>query len=200
MTDVAAVGAVATSDAAAYTPASAALSVSADNFVTVNLAEMIASRMSGTVGTRVGATGTVQTPGIIRVATSVGTKGGSGPLDVPDVLRQFGNGKVPRDVLSLIGVGQHRLYSVAGVAFKAMRIAAAGEGVDISVTDSYRSYDQQVELAARKGLWKDGGLAAVPGTSPHGWGMAVDVDVNPAGLAWIRANGARFGFVETTYR
>ena len=205
MTDVAAVSAVAVSDPAAYTSAvtqasSTAFSVSADNFVTVNLAEMIASRMNGTAGTTMGSTGTGQSPGIIRAATAPSPAGGSGSLDVPDVLRQYGNGKIPREMLSPIGIGQHRLYSVAADAFKAMRTAAAADGVDISVTDSYRTYDQQVELAARKGLWKDGGLAAVPGTSPHGWGMAVDVDVDPAGLAWIRANGAQFGFDETTPR
>jgi hypothetical protein len=42
-------------------------------------------------------------------------------------------------------------------------------GVDIGVTDSYRSYDAQVDVARRKGLYSQGGLAATPGTSDHGW-------------------------------
>lgn len=209
MTDVAAVGAVAARDIApGYTSAP---TVNADGFVTVNLAEMIAIRMNGVAGTSAGTMGigtsgtgpagigTGQVPGIVRSATATGSTS-TGSLDVPDVLRQYGNGKIPKEMLTLIGIGQHRLYSVAAEAFTAMRSAAAADGVDISVTDSYRSYDQQVELAARKGLWKDGGYAAVPGTSPHGWGMAVDLDVSPSGLAWVRANGAQFGFVETTPR
>ena len=200
VSDVGAVGAVAVSDAATYTPMTSSTTVNADNFVTVNLAEMIASRMNGTAGTSLGAGSAGQTPGIIRAATSASTAGSGGSLDVPDVLRQYGNGKIPKDMLSPIGIGQHRMYSVAADAFKSMRSAAAAEGVDIGVTDSYRTYDQQVELAARKGLWKDGGYAAVPGTSPHGWGMALDLDVSPAGLAWVRANAARFGFEETTPR
>jgi LAS superfamily LD-carboxypeptidase LdcB len=81
-----------------------------------------------------------------------------------------------------------------------MRAAAAADGISMGVTDSYRSYDQQVELASRKGLYKDGGWAAVPGTSPHGWGLALDVDVDATGLSWMRANAARFGFAETTPR
>ena len=62
-----------------------------------------------------------------------------------------------------------------------MRAAAAAAGVDIGVTDSYRPYEEQVDLVRRKGLYSQGGLAAVPGTSPHGWGMALDVDVSTLG-------------------
>ena len=75
-----------------------------------------------------------------------------------------------------------------------MRAAAARDGVLIGVTDSYRSYAAQVDLARRKGLYQNGGLAAVPGTSQHGWGLAVDVDTNSRGTQWLRANAARFGF------
>ncbi len=43
-------------------------------------------------------------------------------------------------------------------------------GVDIGLTDSYRSYTAQVTCAATKGA-----LCATPGTSNHGWGTAVDL-------------------------
>jgi LAS superfamily LD-carboxypeptidase LdcB len=66
--------------------------------------------------------------------------------------------------------------------------------VTIGITDSYRSYDEQVSLARRKGLYSQGGLAAKPGTSEHGWGMAADLDLNAKALSWMRANGARYGF------
>lgn len=39
-----------------------------------------------------------------------------------------------------------------------------------------------------------------PGTSPHGWGMAVDLDLNAQAQSWMRANAGRFGFVEDTPR
>jgi hypothetical protein len=44
-------------------------------------------------------------------------------------------------------------------------------------------------------------LAAEPGTSNHGWGLAVDADVrDPALLAWIREHGPEFGWVEAVPR
>jgi D-alanyl-D-alanine carboxypeptidase len=52
----------------------------------------------------------------------------------------------------------------------------------------------------RKGLYSQGGLAAKPGTSEHGWGMATDLDLNNKAQAWMRANGEKYGFVENTPR
>ena len=128
---------------------------------------------------------------------STGKKGG---VNVPDELRAYGNGKIPADALAPIGIKSHKLWNVAAEAFKEMRAAAAADGVDIGVTDSYRDYDEQVDLVRRKGLYSQGGLAAVPGTSPHGWGMALDVDVTPAGLAWMREHAADHGYVEAVPR
>jgi LAS superfamily LD-carboxypeptidase LdcB len=81
-----------------------------------------------------------------------------------------------------------------------MRDAADAAGVSLGVTSSYRSYKEQVALAAEKGLYSQGGWAAAPGTSNHGWGVAVDLEVDAAGLAWLRENGARYGFVEPVPR
>ena len=58
----------------------------------------------------------------------------------------------------------------------------------------------QVDLAERKGLYSQGGLAAKPGTSDHGWGRALDLDLDAKAQAWMRANGDRYGFVEDTPR
>jgi LAS superfamily LD-carboxypeptidase LdcB len=79
-------------------------------------------------------------------------------------------------------------------------MAAARDGVKIGITDSYRSYDAQVDVAERKGLYSRGGLAAEPGTSPHGWGIAVDLDLNTQAQSWMRAHAGQFGFVEDTPR
>jgi LAS superfamily LD-carboxypeptidase LdcB len=58
-----------------------------------------------------------------------------------------------------------------------------------------------VDLVDRKGLYSNGGYGAVPGTSNHGWGLAVDIDVtSPSTMAWVRANAYRFGFVEAVPR
>lgn len=112
----------------------------------------------------------------------------------------YANGRVPAAALTPIGRGDHRLAAPAAAAFQRLEQAALRDGVTIGVTDSYRSYDAQVDVAARKGLYSRGGLAAEPGTSSHGYGLAVDLDLDAPAQAWMRANAGRFGFVEDTPR
>jgi D-alanyl-D-alanine carboxypeptidase len=123
-----------------------------------------------------------------------------GAMRVPAELRTYGNGHIPATALTSIGVGDNRLSRDAATAFGRMRSDAAAAGVNIGVEDSYRSFDEQVDLARRKGLYSQGGLAATPGTSNHGWGLAVDISVDARGQAWMRANASRYGFVEDTAR
>jgi len=138
--------------------------------------------------------GTVGVPGARPI-------GGYGSMPVPPSLAAFGNGNVPATALTPIRQSGHRLYAPAAAAWDGLVSAAAADGVSIRITDSYRSYDQQVDLVKRKGLYSEGGLGARPGTSNHGWGLAIDADVNDARtLDWIRANGPRFGYVEAVPR
>lgn len=62
------------------------------------------------------------------------------------------------------------------------------------MTDSYRSYDDQVRVYAEKPT-----LAAIPGTSNHGWGTALDLcgGIERFGTAqhqWMLLNGPLFGW------
>ena len=87
----------------------------------------------------------------------------------------------------------HYLPSDAATALEAADAAYYAEtGKHLSLTDSYRSYALQVRTRAAKP-----GTAAVPGTSNHGWGMAVDMDY--ASAKWLAANGAEFGWVHPTW-
>lgn len=147
--------------------------------------------------------GRLQTYGIVggMPGSSVGIVGGYGTMPVPPELAVYGNGRLPASALQSIGQGGHKLWGPAAQSWQNAVVAARNEGIDLKVTDSYRTYDQQVDLANRKGLYKDGGLGATPGTSNHGWGLAVDVDVSdPAAMTWMRTNGWRFGFVEAVPR
>ncbi|WP_092862806.1 M15 family metallopeptidase [Quadrisphaera sp. DSM 44207] len=119
---------------------------------------------------------------------------------VPVALAGYGNGRVPEPALAPIGRGDHRLWAPAADAFSSLAAAAARDGVQIGVTDSYRSYEQQVDLARRKGLYSQGGLAAEPGTSDHGWGRSLDLDLDATALAWMREHGGEFGFAEDVPR
>lgn len=143
------------------------------------------------VDTTAGVTATTGTP---AASTGAWTSG------VPSDLLAYGNGKVPRAALASVGTTGHTLWAPAATALEQAIADAAKDGVTIGITDSYRSYDAQVDVAERKGLYTEGGLAAQPGTSPHGWGIAADLDVDAAGQAWMRANGGRYGFVEDTPR
>ena len=118
----------------------------------------------------------------------------------PEGLEGYGNGRIPEAALVPVGMGGHRLWGPAAESFRQMSAAAAASGVRLDVTDSYRSYDQQVDVARRKGLYRNGGLAAEPGTSTHGWGLSLDVNPTSATLNWLRSYGAQFGFVEDVAR
>jgi LAS superfamily LD-carboxypeptidase LdcB len=113
----------------------------------------------------------------------------------------YRNGRIPANALTDVG-GGHRMYGEAARNYTRMRDAARRDGVNIRLTDSYRSYDAQVDVARRKGIYgvrqPNGrlGLAARPGTSNHGLGRAVDVNLgaSPGASAWLRANASRYGF------
>ena len=119
---------------------------------------------------------------------------------VPTDLAVYGNGLAPASALASVGATGHKLWTPAASAFESLLSAAKSDGVEIGITDSYRSYDSQVDLAARKGLYSEGGLAAKPGTSDHGWGLSLDLKLDPAALSWMRANGATYGFAEDVPR
>lgn len=109
----------------------------------------------------------------------------------------YENGRIPPKALKAIGQGSHKLEATAADAWIAMRAAAAKDGVKLSLTDSYRSYDQQVAVRKNKGHLV---ATATPGTSVHGWGRAVDANVkDPATLRWLQTNGAKFGWVNPAW-
>ncbi|WP_337060674.1 M15 family metallopeptidase [Kineococcus sp. G2] len=147
-----------------------------------------------------GTTGTAGAAGAAAVAGTPSTAGARNAAGVPLELAGYGNGKVPAAALSGIGVGSHRMWAPAAQAFERMRAAAARDGVTFGVTDSYRSYDQQVDLARRKGLYSQGGLAAKPGTSEHGWGLSLDLDLSGRALSWMREHADEYGFSENVPR
>jgi hypothetical protein len=111
-------------------------------------------------------------------------------------LKGFPNGLLPTAALCpLWGTSGQLLRADAAAAFDAMsRAYGAQFGEPLCVTDSYRSLPEQVAVRAAKPT-----LAAVPGTSNHGWGVAVDLcgGIQTFGTPqheWLVANSMAYGW------
>lgn len=111
------------------------------------------------------------------------------------------NGRIPAVALCpLDRAAGHRLRCDAARSFDELSDAYRQRfGQPISVTDSYRDYQTQVILKRRKGR-----MAATPGKSNHGWGLAVDLGggINRFGTVqheWMRSNAPRFGWVHPSW-
>jgi D-alanyl-D-alanine carboxypeptidase len=152
-------------------------------------------------------------------------------VTMPAALSGKTNGKLPDSVLESTpgqaGGPVVRLVSPAARSWRAFTASALQSGHTLkatSIADSYRSYAIQestfraryttTPLAGRPSVMWNGrrwyqrpntAVAAVPGTSNHGWGLAIDTGEerdsdagtesldNPT-LAWMIANEGRFGF------
>ncbi|GAA1872537.1 hypothetical protein GCM10009813_36120 [Brevibacterium marinum] len=105
------------------------------------------------------------------------------------------NGELPEDTLCKLGVGNHKLRADAAVSFAKMNAAFKKDtGKELAITDSYRSLESQISVAERKP-----GFAARPGTSNHGWGIALDLGggtQNGTGVQydWLVAHGEEYGW------
>jgi hypothetical protein len=111
----------------------------------------------------------------------------------------YSDGLIPSSQLCAI-IGGGRLRPDAAAAFNAMSQAyAQAFGTNLCVSDSYRSYHQQVSTFRKRPS-----LAAVPGTSNHGWGLAVDLGCGvqssrSAQYRWLTRNASRFGWVHPAW-
>lgn len=139
------------------------------------------------------------------------------PVKMPVSLKGVESGKVPAHLLRDIEPCG-KLHYLAADAWHAMRDAAAKDGVELKPTsagDTYRSYDSQKSAFLQryvtspiegtstrtfegKTWYLKKGMAklAVPGTSQHNWGIAIDIHTaaEKTRLKWLIDNVARFGF------
>jgi D-alanyl-D-alanine carboxypeptidase len=105
------------------------------------------------------------------------------------------NGQVPSSDLCTLWDPRHRLRADAAVQLAKLNIAYRQQfGDDICLTDSYRTLAQQRSLHAIKP-----GLAAEPGTSEHGFGLAIDgcegIELGSgARYTWMRENAPLYGW------
>ncbi|TLW91017.1 hydrolase [Saccharomonospora piscinae] len=125
--------------------------------------------------------------------SSAAGQGGAEPS--PFAWGGYPNGLIPDGVLCPLRTEPHALRCDAARDLAALDAAYTGAlGERLCLTDSYRTLEMQLELHQRKPE-----LAAEPGTSAHGWGVAVDLcgGAETFGTAehdWLRAHAADFGW------
>jgi LAS superfamily LD-carboxypeptidase LdcB len=97
-------------------------------------------------------------------------------------------------------IGGGSLRPDAAVAFNKMSQAYAKTfGRPLCITASYRPYADQVRL-----FREETSFAAVPGTSNHGWGLAVDLgcgvqNYGSAQYRWMTQHAGAYGWVHPNW-
>ena len=118
-------------------------------------------------------------------------------VDVPEAPRPtYTNGELPASALcAATPDGVQQLRCDAAVAFRLMSAQfEADNGATLCITDSYRSRAGQERVHVLKP-----NLTATPGTSVHGWGLAVDLcggieSFDTPEHAWMMAHGPAYGW------
>jgi len=107
------------------------------------------------------------------------------------------NGRLPEHLLqNLSWLPNHMLRPDAATQLERLNEAYRLEfGMDMPISSTYRTFAGQVQARARSGMW-----AATPGTSNHGWGIAVDFTggINRFGTPqhrWMQENAPAFGWI-----
>lgn len=109
------------------------------------------------------------------------------------------NGQFPDTLLAHLGWPEaDHLQLVPDAAASLNRLAVAFEahfGKPLYITDAYRTLATQIRLKVIKKTF-----AARPGTSNHGWGLAIDMAsrINVDGSdehRWMEANGPYYGWI-----
>jgi LAS superfamily LD-carboxypeptidase LdcB len=115
----------------------------------------------------------------------------------------FSNGQIPATALCPLDAAGQLLRCDAAAAWNSLSTAyQASSGSPLCITDSYRTLAAQIALRAEKPT-----LAAVPGTSNHGWALAVDLcEPGRGGMGfttttylWLEANANLFGFTHPAW-
>jgi len=135
-------------------------------------------------------------------------------VTLPHDLKNQANGKLDANLLLPVDGGH--MHHLAAKHFTSLAFAAKKAGFILKPTsevDTYRNYAVQLttffkrydntkratrtEKFENKQWWLKPGVAgaAVPGTSNHGWGLAIDIaHVTPAMLEWLVKHADAYGF------
>ncbi len=108
------------------------------------------------------------------------------------------NGLLATKDLCTLWDGRTQMRADAAVALAELNEAhVARFGTDLCLSSGYRTLAQQRSVKAQKGS-----LAATPGKSNHGWGLAMDfcsIETSGARWTWLNDNGPTFGWENPTW-
>jgi len=133
------------------------------------------------------------------------------PIIMPSDLAGAKNGELNPSLLRDIKAPNGKLHRLAATAWNAMQLAAYFGGVELKHVGAYRPLTEQVKLfnaryeanptgrtpqvtrSYQGKTWylkKGVAPAGTPGTSNHGWGLAIDVaDASGKRLDWLLGDG-----------
>lgn len=153
-------------------------------------------------------------------------------VKLPKDLKGVKNGELPQPLLKKI-TPHGTMHHIAAKHWEAMKKAAAADGVNLTHVGAYRPLTEQVSLFQKRYVKGDSGdprkitrtwndvvymlrkgmaPAGTPGTSNHGWGLAIDAALlvagqtvaitnNPdgkggwaSGLDWLLKHADHYGF------
>lgn len=121
--------------------------------------------------------------------------------DPSDAGSKHPNGRIPQDDLCPLPQRGESLRADAAAAFYKLNVAYHKRfGEQMCVRSSYRSYEKQRQLYQRM----PAGMAARPGNSKHGNGIAVDLcgGVQNGGspqFKWLEANSKKYGWIHPAW-
>src|SRR6187431_1539949 len=105
----------------------------------------------------------------------------------------YQNGQIPLSAMVRTEEGQYLQANAHAAWGNLARACAAATGVWLAINEGYR------DLAKQQYYWNlyqsgQGNVAAVPGTSNHGRGVAVDIEHYDAVWSWLMNNAGNYGW------
>ncbi|MFJ2298884.1 M15 family metallopeptidase [Oerskovia paurometabola] len=174
-----------------------------EGLVTIDDVVAAATRLAELMGPAyaLAAVGVVPADGQVPADMTLADQLAAAVAKYADSTSQYANGQLPDAVLCTLAFAPgHSLRCDAAEQLEALAAEyQKAFGKPLRITDSYRSYDDQVAVKAAKPF-----LAAVPGTSQHGWGLAIDVGSpvstgTSAEYQWMRLHAPDYGWDNPTW-
>ena len=118
-----------------------------------------------------------------------------GVFDLKGWQTTYENARIPVAALAKVAGTDFFMEPHAAAAMRSMLNAAKADGINLSIGNTYRDYEQQAGLYQAHLNGSHPAPVAAPGSSNHGWGLAADLaSVGDAQFQWLLNHAQEFGF------